>query len=91
MRFWVCVGGGPHPIEADDAEEAAEKAAERDHSDSGEPLDEYDATVLAPDGEVTRHEVRVEYSPDFYAHPHDKEPHANVVESLRRCAEGHVG
>ena len=59
MRFWVDVAGGPHPIEADDAGEAAEKAAERDFHDSGEPLNEYDVTVLAPDGEVTRHEVHV--------------------------------
>lgn len=86
MRFWVDVGGGAHLIDADDADEAAEKAAEKDHDESGEPQQEYDATVLAPDGTVTRHEVHVDYSPNFSAYPHNDKPQAETEADLRLCA-----
>lgn len=89
MRFWADVGCGARPIDAhedDDANDIAEKAAERDYDESGEPRDEYDVTVLAEDGTVTRHAVEVSYSPSFGAYKHKEAPHPNTVEQLRRRA-----
>lgn len=87
FKFWIDGHGAyARPVEADDADEAAERAAERAYEDGGGEVPSshsFDVTVIAPDGTITRHDVSIEWDPVFSSADHDEEPTAEAVEALR--------
>lgn len=88
MRFCAYAEGyDARPFDVDDAEDAAEKMAEFvfDAKSGDTPRDDYDVTVMDPDGDVTRHTVILEFSPTFSVWEHPEEPADSAVAVLREA------
>lgn len=81
-------------FDAFSADDAAESMARHVYdSEAGDtPRDSYDVTVIDEEGEIkgeiTRHDVILEFDPTFYAHDHHEEPDAAAVTALRVAAGG---
>lgn len=93
MKFYAYADG--YAVRAFDefnADYAAESMAKHVYdSEAGDtPRESYDVTVIDEDGEITRHDVGLEFEPTFSAYDHKEEPEAAAVAELREARGAEV-
>lgn len=93
MKFYAYADGyAVRELDEHNADWAAASMAQHVYdSEAGDtPRESYDVTVIDEDGEITRHDVILEFQPTFSAYDHDEEPEAKAVAELREARGAEV-